>query len=62
MDSVIGKFLNTERSTLTLLGPLIVFRPTFPNCPGSGLVNLDYGTSKTLVQFADVENVIITKL
>src|SRR5205807_4344042 len=35
---VIGKVLNTERSTLTFPGPLIVFRPTLPNCPGNGLV------------------------
>ena len=30
--------------------------------PGSGLVDLDYGTSRTLVQYADMEEVTISKL
>ena len=30
--------------------------------PQSGLVNLDYGTSNTLVQYADIEDFVIRKL
>lgn len=40
--------------------PRIVHSTATQN-PGSGLVDLDYTTSRTLVQYADMEEVVITK-
>jgi hypothetical protein len=38
-----------------------IIASTTTQSPQSGLVSLDYGTSKTLVQYLDIENVVIRK-